>query len=95
VVGPNPTDRGKPGSKVFEELVDAVGLVKLPGRDRPRKRPEKLHADKAYDYPRCREVLRRRGIKSRISRRGKTPASGCGGIGGWWSARWRCWHGTL
>jgi transposase len=58
-------------SKVFEELVDAVGPIKRPGRGRPRKRPEKLHADKAYDYPRCRAVLRRRGIKVRIVRRGK------------------------
>ncbi len=39
-----------------------------PGR--PRKRSEKLHADKAYAFPRCREGLRRRGIKSRIARRG-------------------------
>jgi transposase len=95
-VGPNPTDRGKPGSKhhlltdrngvplavvftaanvhdskVFEELVDAVETIKRSGKGRPRKRPEKLHADKAYDYPRCREVLRRRGIKSCIARRGK------------------------
>ena len=56
-------------SKVFEELVDAVQPVKGP-RGRPRKRPEKLHADKGYDYPRCRKFLRRRGIKPRIARRG-------------------------
>jgi IS5 family transposase len=58
-------------SKVFEELIDAVAPVKHPGRGRLRRRAEKLHADKAYDYPRCREGLRRRGIKSRIARRGK------------------------
>jgi IS5 family transposase len=57
-------------SKVFEELVDAVKPIKRPGRGRPRKRPEKLHADKAYDFARCRGVLRLRGIKSRIGRRG-------------------------
>jgi transposase len=56
-------------SKVFEDLVDAVGPIKRPGRGRPRRRPEKLHADKAYDFARCRAVLRRRGIKSRIARR--------------------------
>ena len=39
-----------------------------PGR--PRRRPEKLHADKGYDYPRCRRYLQRRGIKVRIARRG-------------------------
>ena len=37
---------------------------------RPRRRPEKLHADKGYDYPRCRRYLHRRGIKVRIARRG-------------------------
>lgn len=34
---------------------------------------EKLHhehADKAYDFPRCREALRKRGITPRIARRG-------------------------
>jgi len=35
-----------------------------------QKRPEKLDADKGYDFPRCREALRRRGIKGRIARRG-------------------------
>ena len=39
-------------------------------RGRPCKRPAKLHADKVYDVPRCREALRRRGIKDRIARRG-------------------------
>jgi transposase len=59
-------------SMVFEELIDAIEPIKRPrGRPgRPRKRPKKLHADKAYDFPRCREALRKRGIKARISRRG-------------------------
>jgi transposase len=59
-------------SKVLEEAVDAIEPIKRPrGKPaRPRKRPEKLHADKAYDFPRCREALRKRGIKARISRRG-------------------------
>ena len=39
-------------------------------RGRPRKRPDKLHADKAYDFRRCRDDLRRRGMKPRIARRG-------------------------
>jgi IS5 family transposase len=30
----------------------------------------KVHADKAYDFPRCRVYLRRRGTKVRIARRG-------------------------
>jgi IS5 family transposase len=38
-------------------------------RGRPRKRPMKVHADKGYDYPMCRQYLQRRGIISRIARR--------------------------
>jgi IS5 family transposase len=57
---------------LLERVVDAVMPVKGPrGRPgRPRKRPVKLHGDKGYDYPRCRRVLRRRGITPRIARRG-------------------------
>jgi transposase len=95
--GPNPPDRGKPGSKrhlvtdrngiplavrlsaanahdstLFEPLIDAIPPILGPrGRPgRPRKRPAKLHADKGYDFPRCRRHLRRRGIIARIARRG-------------------------
>jgi transposase len=92
--GPNPTDRGKPGSKrhlvvdrqgiplavlltaanvhdsvVLEEALDAVPPVRQP-RGRPRRRPEKLHADKAYDHRRCRRALTKRRIKVRIARTG-------------------------
>ena len=95
--GPNPTDKGKKGSKrhvvsdrggvplavvlsaanvhdskVLEEAVDTISPIKGPrGRPgRPRKRPKKLHADKGYDFPRCRNALRKKGIKARIARRG-------------------------
>jgi transposase len=59
-------------SKMLEETVDAIWPIHGPrGRPgRPRKRPAKLHADKGYDFPRCREALRKRGIKVRIARRG-------------------------
>ena len=92
--GPNPTDKGKPGSKrhvvvdrqgiplaicltaanvhdsrLLEALLDAI--PPLAGkRGRPRRRPTKLHADKGYDYPRCRAACRARGIVPRIARRG-------------------------
>ena len=91
--GPNPLDRGRPGSKrhlvtdasgvpltvvltganlhdskVLEELIDSIKPVKG-DRGRPRKKPVKLHADKGYDYPRCRRFLRRRSISPRIARR--------------------------
>ena len=56
-------------SKEFEPLLDAVRPIKgLWGR--PRRRPAKLHADKGYDFDRCRAACRRRGIRPRIARRG-------------------------
>ena len=53
-------------------LIDAIPSIIGPrGRPgRPRKRPAKLHADKAYDYPHLRRALRARGIAPRIARRG-------------------------
>ena len=51
------------------ETVDAVGPVRG-RRGRPRKRPQKLHADKAYDDGALRQELRDRGITPRIARRG-------------------------
>ncbi len=92
--GPNPTDRGKLGSKrhivvdargiplavtvtganrhdsmAFEPTLNAIPTV--PGlSDQPRKRPGKLHADKGYDFARCRRYLKQRGIKAHIARRG-------------------------
>ena len=39
-------------------------------RGRPCRRPAKLHADKGYDFRRCRQDCRKRGIKARIARRG-------------------------
>jgi hypothetical protein len=56
-------------SKVFEDLIDSIVPVKGK-RGKPRRRPEKLHAHKGYDFPRCRRFLRKRGIKARIARRG-------------------------
>src|SRR5207244_421172 len=56
-------------SKMFEPLLDAVPPVQGPW-GRPRKRPAKLHADKGYDFPRCRAYLRRYGVACRIARRG-------------------------
>jgi hypothetical protein len=57
---------------LLEQLIDAVAPVKGPrGRPgRPRKRTARLHLDKGYDYPRCRQALRARGITPRIARRG-------------------------
>jgi transposase len=56
-------------SVVFEAMLDAVPPITQPNGYR-RKRPDKLHADKAYDIPRCRRALSRRHIKVRIARKG-------------------------
>lgn len=57
-------------SMLFERLLDEIEPIKGPGRGRPRKRPDKLHADKAYDDKKCARALRKRGIKRRIARKG-------------------------
>jgi transposase len=92
--GPNPTDRGKSGTKrhlvverqgiplavkqsaanlhdsqMLAPMLDAIGPIKRP-TGRPRKRPDKLHGDKGYDYPWCRRAVRQRGITVRIARKG-------------------------
>lgn len=54
---------------MLQPLVQALPAVAgLSGR--PRKRPDKLHADKGYDYPCHRRWLHGRGIGVRIARRG-------------------------
>lgn len=93
-IGPNPTDRGEPGTKrhpvtdrqgipfaelttaanvnettVLERLINAISPVS--GKvGRPRRRLQKLHADKGYRSRRNQQVLRRRRIQSRIARPG-------------------------
>ncbi|WP_243457557.1 IS5 family transposase [Ottowia testudinis] len=63
------TGANRHDSVVFEELIDALPAVRgKPGR--PRHWPDKLHADKGYDYARCRAHLKRRGICDRIARKG-------------------------
>lgn len=62
------------------ELIPVINAIPpLRGkRGRPRKRPDKAHADKAYDFPRCRRELRNRGIAPRIARRGIEDSSKLG-----------------
>ena len=95
LIGPNPVDRSKNGTKyhllvtadglplaiaitganrhdsmLVEPILDRLRPVKGTGRGRPRRRPIKLHADKAYDNRRVRRYLRNRGITARIARIG-------------------------
>jgi transposase len=58
-----------PDGKQMLQTVDAVAGVRG-RRGRPRRRPAKLHADKAYDDAALRRELRKRGIIPRIARRG-------------------------
>jgi len=66
---------------MLETMLDAVSSIRRP-RGRPRKRPEKLHADKAYDFDRCREALRKRGIARASLGAGPTQANAWDATGG-------------
>ena len=50
--------------------LEAIPPLRSGRRGRPRQRPDKLHADKAYDAPVRRQECRARGITPRIARRG-------------------------
>lgn len=63
-------------SRMLAATLDAVPGVRTGRRGRPRRRPDKLHADKGYDHrrcldgSRCRRECRARSITPRIARRG-------------------------
>jgi IS5 family transposase len=56
-------------SKALKPLVKAIPEVRC-RRGPTRCRPDKLHADKAYDIAELRRWLRNRGITPRIARKG-------------------------
>jgi transposase len=61
-------------------LLDAVPPIR--GRvGRPRRKPRALVADRGYDFDKYRRLLRARGIRPMIARRGVVHGSGLG--------RWR------
>ena len=53
---------------MLEAMLDDILPIRMPS-GRRRRRPGKVHADRAYDHRRCHAYLRRRGIRSRIARR--------------------------
>ncbi|WP_420710361.1 transposase, partial [Streptomyces sp. NRRL S-15] len=52
-------------SPQFDPVLEAIRVPRL-GPGRPRRRPDRVRADKAYDSRRNRAYLRRRGIKATI-----------------------------
>lgn len=81
-------------SRVFDELLDRIPPIHTGHRGRPRFRPAKLHADKAYDYRRCRAACAARGIKSRIARRG-IDANDTLGKHRWVVERTQAWYNQM
>nr|WP_312875384.1 IS5 family transposase [Allocatelliglobosispora scoriae] len=60
-------------------LIDAIPAI--PGkRGRPRQRPDELYADRGYDHDKYRRLVRARGIRPHIARRGEAHGSGLGTI---------------
>ena len=55
-------------ASVFEELM-TCGVVRRPGRGRPRIRPRRVCGDKGYSSRKIRAYLRRRGIRHTIPRK--------------------------
>jgi transposase len=100
--GPNPTDRGKAGSKhhlitdangiplavtltaanahdvtQLEPLLDAIPPVRgKPGR--PRRKPDRVQGDRAYDSEPHRRRLRERRIEPVLAKRNTAHGSGLG-----------------
>jgi transposase len=68
------------GSTHLGALLDAIRVPRL-GQGRPRKRPERLIADKGYDFSTCRGLLRRRGIAHVIPRRREREGHHAGRVG--------------
>lgn len=57
-------------SKQLEECIRAIPLEYDARLGYAQRTPDKLHADKGYDFPRCRVMLKCRGTEPRIARLG-------------------------
>ena len=62
---------------VLRDVIDAIPPITQPDGP-PRRRPDKLHADKAYESRDRREALERRDIIPRIARKGIEPGTKLG-----------------
>jgi hypothetical protein len=67
-------------SQLMVPLLDSIAPIRA-ARGRPRHRPGKLHADKAYNIRALRAEIRRRGLGVRIARKGveSSPRVACPG----------------
>ena len=76
---------------MLEAVLEDIPPIRMP-TGRRRRRPAKVHADKAYDHRRCRAYLRRRGIRPRIARR-RIESSSTLGRRRWTIERTGAWLG--
>jgi hypothetical protein len=58
-------------------LIDKIPPVRG-RRGRPRRRPDQVFGDRAYDHDKYRRAVHARGIRPRIARRGQPHGSGLG-----------------
>ena len=70
-----------PDAQLLMPLLDSVAPIRS-RRGRPRQRPDKLHAGKAYDQRALRAQVRRRGIGCASPARASNPHNAWGGTDG-------------
>jgi transposase len=76
------TEGQRHDSTQLQAVLDGIRVPRPGGVGRPHKQPDHAPAEKGYSYPRCRRLLRRRGIGHTIPertdqqarRRGRPPA---------------------
>lgn len=71
------TGASRHDSVVFADVLDTAPPITTPSGQR-RRRSAKLHADKASDIPRCRQVNTQRRITIRIARKGRDSSERLG-----------------
>jgi hypothetical protein len=74
---------------LFRPMLAAILPLKTGRRGRPRRRPDKAHGDKGYDYRKCRDACRRRRAVRCLIRRGVESKESWAATDGSSSGRWR------